>query len=120
MTQFGGARGVGELDRGHELEHQRDVVQRLHVEEVKTGERSTLDVAGVFPYLGLTPNTQFLNGLVPLNGRGQILTDLWMRTAVPGVLAAGGLLAACHRLHQPIFLKCSGVSDSVMVSPMAS
>jgi thioredoxin reductase (NADPH) len=66
-----------------------DVVQRLQVEEVKTGERSTLEVAGVFPYLGLTPNTQFLNGLVPLNARGQIVTDLWMRTAVPGVLAAG-------------------------------
>ena len=66
-----------------------DVVQRLQIEEVKTGERSTLDVAGVFPYLGLTPNTPFLNGLVPLNARGQILTDLWMRTAVPGVLAAG-------------------------------
>ena len=65
------------------------VVQRLQVEDVKTGEQSALDVAGVFPYLGLTPNTQFLNGLVPLNGRGQILTDLWMRTAVPGILAAG-------------------------------
>ena len=66
-----------------------NVVQRLQVEDVKTGERLALDVAGVFPYLGLTPNTQFLNGLVPLNARGQIITDLWMRTAVPGVLAAG-------------------------------
>jgi thioredoxin reductase (NADPH) len=66
-----------------------DVVQRLQVEDVKTGERLVLDVAGVFPYLGLTPNTQCLNGLVPLNARGQIITDLWMRTAVPGVLAAG-------------------------------
>jgi len=74
-----------------------DVVQRLHVEEVKTGERSTLDVAGVFPYLGLTPNTSFLNGLAPLNGRGQILTDLWMRTAVPGVLAAGDVLGYSAR-----------------------
>jgi thioredoxin reductase (NADPH) len=46
-------------------------------------------VAGVVPYRGLTPNTQFLDGLVPLNGRGQIVTDLWMRTAVSGVLAAG-------------------------------
>ena len=66
-----------------------DVVQRLQVEDVKTGEQSVLDVAGVFPYPGLTPNTQFLNGLVPLNASGQIITDLWMRTAVPGILAAG-------------------------------
>ena len=65
------------------------VVQRLQVEDVKTGERSALDVAGVFLYPGLTPNTQFLHGLVPLNARGQVVTDLWMRTAVPGILAAG-------------------------------
>jgi thioredoxin reductase (NADPH) len=65
------------------------VVQRLQTEDVKTGARSALEVTGVFPYLGLTPNTQFLHGLIPLNAHGQIVTDLWMRTAVPGVLAAG-------------------------------
>jgi thioredoxin reductase (NADPH) len=64
-------------------------VQRIQVEDVKTGERSQMEVSGVFLYIGLTPNTQFLNGLVPLNDRGQIVTDLWMRTAVPGILAAG-------------------------------
>ena len=66
-----------------------DVVQRLQVEDIKSGQQSTVEVAGVFPYLGLTPNTHFLDGLVPLNGHGQIVTDLWMRTAVPGILAAG-------------------------------
>lgn len=64
-------------------------VQRIEIEDVKTGERSHLEVAGVFLYIGLTPNTQLLNGLVPLNDRGQIVTDLWMRTAIPGILAAG-------------------------------
>jgi thioredoxin reductase (NADPH) len=66
-----------------------EVVQRIQMEDVKTGEQSVLEVAGVFSYVGLTPNTAVLNGLVPLNTRGQIVTDLWMRTAVPGVLAAG-------------------------------
>jgi thioredoxin reductase (NADPH) len=64
-------------------------VQRIQVEDVKTGEHAQLEVAGVFLYIGLTPNTQFLNGLVPLDERGQVMTDLWMRTAVPGILAAG-------------------------------
>jgi thioredoxin reductase (NADPH) len=72
-------------------------VQRLQVEDVTTGAQSTLEVAGVFPYLGLTPNTAFLNGLVPLNARGQIVTDLWMRTAVPGILAAGDVRGASAR-----------------------
>ena len=66
-----------------------DTVRHLQVEDIKTGERSQLEVGGVFLYIGLTPNTQFLNALVPLNDRGQIITDLWMRTAVPGILAAG-------------------------------
>jgi thioredoxin reductase (NADPH) len=66
-------------------------VQRIQIEDVKTGERSQMEVTGVFLYIGLTPNTQFLNGLVPLNERGQIVTDLWMRTAVPGILAAGDI-----------------------------
>jgi thioredoxin reductase (NADPH) len=66
-----------------------ETVRRIQVEDLKTGERSQVEVAGVFLYIGLTPNTQLLKGLVPLNERGQIVTDLWMRTAVPGILAAG-------------------------------
>ena len=64
-------------------------VQRVIVEDAKTRQRSPLDASGVFLYPGLVPNTEFLCGLVPLNERGQIVTDLSMRTAVPGVLAAG-------------------------------
>ncbi|MBI3795987.1 MAG: FAD-dependent oxidoreductase [Deltaproteobacteria bacterium] len=66
-----------------------ETVRRVQLEEVKTGERSQLEVGGVFLFVGLTPNTEFLQGLVPLNERGQILTDLSMRTAIPGILAAG-------------------------------
>jgi thioredoxin reductase (NADPH) len=72
-------------------------VQRVQLEDVNTGERSHLEVAGVFLFIGLTPNTQFLNGLVPLNDRGQVLTDLWMRTSVPGVFAAGDVRHASAR-----------------------
>jgi thioredoxin reductase (NADPH) len=66
-----------------------ETVRRVQLEEVKTGERSQLEVSGVFLFVGLTPNTQFLHGLVPLNERGQIITDLSMRTSIPGILAAG-------------------------------
>jgi thioredoxin reductase (NADPH) len=72
-------------------------VQRVQVEDVKTGECSHMEVSGVFLYIGLTPNTQFLNGLLPLNERGQIVTDLSMRTAVPGILAAGDVRCESSR-----------------------
>lgn len=74
-----------------------DTVQALQVENVQSGERSRLAVTGVFPFIGLTPNSGFLQGLVPLNEQGQILTDLSMRTAIPGILAAGDVRSASAR-----------------------
>jgi thioredoxin reductase (NADPH) len=72
-------------------------VQRVQLTDVKTGERSQLDVTGAFIFIGLTPNTQFLNGLVPVNDKGQIVTDLSMRTSVPGIFAAGDVRAESSR-----------------------
>ncbi len=74
-----------------------EAVKRIQLEDVTTGIPSTLDVAGVFLYIGLTANTQFLGDLVPLNAQGQIVTDLWMRTAPPGVLAAGDVRSDSSR-----------------------
>jgi thioredoxin reductase (NADPH) len=65
------------------------VVERVLVENVATGERAPLPASGVFLYPGLTANTGFLKGLVPLDADGHVITDLSMRTSVPGVLAAG-------------------------------
>ena len=72
-------------------------VERVQLEDVQTGEQSQLDVAGVFVYVGLTPNTDFLNGLLPLNEQGQIMVDLQMRTSVPGILAAGDIRCESSR-----------------------
>ncbi len=72
-------------------------VQRIQVEDLKTGEHSQMEVSGVFLYIGLTPNTRFLNGLLPHNERGQIVTDLSMRTAIPGILAAGDIRCESSR-----------------------
>ena len=72
-------------------------VKQIQLEEVTRGKPSTLDVTGVFLYIGLTANTRFLGDLVPLNAQGQIVTDLWMRTATPGVLAAGDVRSDSSR-----------------------
>ena len=74
-----------------------DGVERVRIEDLTTGKPATLEVSGVFVYAGLTPNTELLGGLVPLNDRGQIVTDLWMRTPVPGLLAAGDVRADSAR-----------------------
>jgi thioredoxin reductase (NADPH) len=72
-------------------------VQRLAVEDLGSGERAALAVSGVFIYVGLRPNTEFLGGLVPLTPGGHIVTDLWMRTVVPGITAAGDIRAQSAR-----------------------
>ena len=41
--------------------------------------------------------TQFLNGLVSLNDKGQIVIDLNMSTSVPGIFAAGDVRAESSR-----------------------
>ena len=72
-------------------------VERVQLEDLQTGQTSQLEVAGVFIYAGLTPNAGFLSGVVALNGHGQIVTDLRMRTAVPGILAAGDVRCESSR-----------------------
>lgn len=53
------------------------------------GRTGVLDVAAVFTYIGLAPNTAFLQGLLPLEASGCIPTNSRLETQCPGVFAAG-------------------------------
>lgn len=55
----------------------------------ETGERWEVTPAGVFVFIGLTPNTTFVRDLVNLDSNGFITTDAALQTNVPGVFAAG-------------------------------
>jgi len=66
-----------------------DLVKRIKLREVKTGEKSTLEVAGVFISIGLKPNTDYLKGILPLDTAGHIITNDKMETEIPGIFAAG-------------------------------
>jgi thioredoxin reductase (NADPH) len=68
-----------------------DAVTGVRVRDVVTGEKSQVELAGIFIYAGLQPNTEFLKSLLRLDQDGRIPTDAWMRTELPGVLAAGDL-----------------------------
>jgi thioredoxin reductase (NADPH) len=66
-------------------------VERLRLTDVHTGETSLLPVAGVFIYVGLQPNTEFLQGVLPLDAGGHVPVNQRMETALPGLYAAGDL-----------------------------
>jgi thioredoxin reductase (NADPH) len=67
----------------------KDRVKRLNLSNVVTGDKATLEVAGVFVAIGLKPNTDCFKGVLPLDDAGYIVTNEKMETAVPGVFAAG-------------------------------
>ncbi len=68
-------------------------VTSLRVKNVKTGEFSSLEVEGVFIYVGFDPNTEFLAGTANLDENNYILTDENMATSAPGIFAAGDMRA---------------------------
>jgi len=68
-----------------------DLVKRIRLRQVKTGEESALEVAGIFISTGLKPNTDYLKGILSLDVTGLIITDEKMETKIPGIFAAGDI-----------------------------
>ncbi len=66
-------------------------VDGVSITETISGETSRVDLAGIFIYVGLEPNSGYLDEVLPLDGGGHIPTDLWMETPVQGLFAAGDI-----------------------------
>ena len=66
-------------------------VSGLTVEQVKTGEARTLDVAAVFVAVGIVPETALVKDQLALDAGGAIRTDAHLATGIPGVFAAGDI-----------------------------
>jgi thioredoxin reductase (NADPH) len=64
-------------------------VDGIRVRDLDTGGSSTLGVDAVFVNVGRLPNTELLEGVVTLDDEGCIPTDIWMRTELAGLFAAG-------------------------------
>lgn len=57
---------------------------------VEDGQEKVIDVDGVFVFVGLLPNTQFIeNSPIELDPMGHIMTDLKLETNMRGVFASG-------------------------------
>jgi thioredoxin reductase (NADPH) len=67
------------------------VLEELKLHNVKTGQHSTLKVAGVFVAVGLMPNSRNFFNIVDLDDAGYIITDETMATSAPGIFAAGDI-----------------------------
>lgn len=68
-----------------------DLVHTAVLENTKTGEIKNLETNGVFPYIGMRPNVELINGQVEQDKGGFIVTDSTMKTSVEGVYAIGDI-----------------------------
>jgi len=68
-----------------------EVVTGARARDLKFGETLQVELAGLFIYIGLQPNTAFLRDVLKLTDSGHIPTDNWMKTARDGLYAAGDI-----------------------------
>jgi len=64
-------------------------VEKVSVQNLKTGDTKEIAVEGCFIWVGILPNAEFLPEVVELDQYGFIIVDTNMQTSVAGVYAAG-------------------------------
>lgn len=76
-----------------------DLVNELVLENVKTGEVSSLPIEGVFVALGSNPESTLARSIgVETNERGEILVNAKQATNIPGVFAAGDVVESMKQI----------------------
>lgn len=77
------------------------------------GRAETLSCAGVFAYIGLTPNAGFLPPDVVRDASGFVVTADTRETAVPGIWAAGAVRSGCGGSLDDAMHDARAVADGI-------
>jgi len=85
-------------------------VESITIKNVKTGVLSDLAVEGCFVWVGITPNTSFLNDAIQVDKGGFIVVNAKMETSVPGIYAAGDVR------NTPLRQVATAVGDSAIAA----
>ena len=64
-------------------------VEKLILEDVKTGERKELPVNGVFIAVGIHPDSELVKGIAEMDQAGYVIADETCVSSCPGIFAAG-------------------------------
>lgn len=91
-----------------------DKVNCIVLKNVKTDEVTKLNIDGVFPFIGVIPNTELVNGQIKQDGYGFILTDERMAASEAGVFAAGDIRTT------PLRQVITAVSDGAVSASYAA
>ncbi|MCK9487637.1 MAG: FAD-dependent oxidoreductase [Dehalococcoidia bacterium] len=72
-------------------------VEAITVRNVKTNEVTRMPMSAVFIFIGQTPNSNLLEGIVPMDAGKHACVNAWMETPVPGLFVAGDVRADAAR-----------------------
>ena len=89
-------------------------VKELKIKNVITGENKVVSVDGIFPYIGMSPNSELFNNQLELDKQGFIITDNTMQTSAEGVYAIGDIR------NTPLRQVITAVSDGAIAGVMVS
>ena len=73
------------------------LVKALRLRNVESDATSTLDVTGLFVFIGFRPNTGIIDEHFDHDAMGYVVTDSLMQTSIPGLFAAGDLRSQLTR-----------------------
>jgi len=88
-------------------------VTGIEIENVLTHEKQTIECAGIFPYIGATPNTQMVKHLNVCDEFGFMITNAKMETSVKGLYGAGDVVV------KPLRQIVTAVSDGAVAAQVA-
>lgn len=91
-----------------------DKVEAIEYLDTAGGKKEILKVDGVLVHVGLDANTEYLEGIIPLDDYGQVIMDGKMQTEIPHVFAVGDIRSNSPR--QVV----SAVADGAMAAITAS
>jgi thioredoxin reductase (NADPH) len=89
-------------------------VNRVELENLKTGERKYIDCDGVFVFVGMKPNLDLFSEPFHLDEWGYINVDESMRTSIPDIFAAGDII---HKQYRQI---TTAVADGTIAAIAAA
>lgn len=79
------------LKKPHQIIEKDNKVAGLVIEDSKTQELSTIELQGIFPFIGLDPINDLVREFDIVNEQGYIKVDENMETAVKGLFAIGDI-----------------------------
>lgn len=82
--------------------------------DLRSGEEFEMAAGGLFVFIGMHPNTEFLKETVKLDAAGFVTTDHTLGTSLPGVFAAGDVRAGSTK--QVASAAGEGATAALMIS----